>query len=60
MQTANLTVGYVGQEPSVTKTLATLAVFVYPSVICKYDADLTKCLFDLYVWAGYIISSLDL
>ena len=45
--------------PNVSKTL-TNAIFVYPPLIYKYDADLAKYLSDLYIWPRYIISGLDL
>ena len=45
--------------PSVSKIL-TNAILVYLPLIYKYDIDLSKYLPDLYMWAGYNISDLDL
>ena len=50
---------YMYGVPNVSKTL-TNAIFVYPPLIYKYDADLAKYLSDLYIWLRYIISGLDL
>ena len=45
--------------PSVSKLL-TNAILVYLPLIYKYNFDLSKYLPDLYMWAGYNISDLDL
>ena len=45
--------------PSVSKIL-TNAILVYLPLIYKYDTDLAKYLPDLYTWARYNISDLDL
>ena len=45
--------------PSVSIIL-TNAILVYLSLIYKYDTDLAKYLPDLYIWARYNISDLDL
>ena len=45
--------------PSVSKILIN-ATLVYLPLIYKYDIDLSKYPPDLYIWAGYNISDLDL